>query len=195
MFRRVPQVVSKLVQAQSQGQLSLGGARASHAITWKPEPLNSNPFLSHHLMKADETDEEFDQRFLDYFNREDLDGWMLRKGLSQLHTYDVIPEPKIIIAALKAMRRVNDYSLTTRFLESIKFKCGPKKMQDIIYPYLLQEIKPTLDELGISTPEELGFDKIELFYPHTDWWEKEYYAEYGLDKNPLYNIEGRVTNN
>lgn len=27
---------------------------------------------------------------------------------------------------------------------------------------VLQEIKPTLDELGISTPEELGYDKPEL---------------------------------
>ena len=26
----------------------------------------------------------------------------------------------------------------------------------------VQEIRPTLDELGISTPEELGYDKPEL---------------------------------
>lgn len=29
-----------------------------------------------------------------------------------------------------------------------------------IYPYLIQELKPTLSELGISTPEELGIDKL-----------------------------------
>ena len=28
--------------------------------------------------------------------------------------------------------------------------------------WILQEIKPTLDELGISTIEELGYDKPEL---------------------------------
>ncbi len=27
----------------------------------------------------------------------------------------------------------------------------------------LQELQPTLDELGISTPEELGYDKPELY--------------------------------
>lgn len=36
-------------------------------------------------------------------------------------------------------------------------KAGPHKE---IYPYLIQELKPTLDELGISTPEELGIDKV-----------------------------------
>lgn len=29
-----------------------------------------------------------------------------------------------------------------------------------IYPYLIQELTPTLSELGISTPEELGIDKL-----------------------------------
>ena len=30
---------------------------------------------------------------------------------------------------------------------------------------ILQELRPTLDELGISTPEELGYDKPELGLP------------------------------
>ena len=74
---------------------------------------------------------------------------------------DLVPEPKIICAALRACRRLNDYALTTRFLESIKDKCGDEV--DKIYPYILQEIRPTLNELGISTPEELGYDKPELW--------------------------------
>lgn len=36
-------------------------------------------------------------------------------------------------------------------------KAGPYKE---IYPYLIQELEPTLSELGISTPEELGMDKV-----------------------------------
>lgn len=28
-----------------------------------------------------------------------------------------------------------------------------------IYPYVIQELRPTLNELGIPTPEELGIDK------------------------------------
>ena len=32
--------------------------------------------------------------------------------------------------------------------------------------YLFQELKPTLDELGIATLEELGYDKPELALPN-----------------------------
>lgn len=73
---------------------------------------------------------------------------------------DLVPEPKIVVAALKACRRINDFALAVRFLEAVQAKCGPKVGE--IYPYILQEIRPTLTELGINTPEELGYDKPEL---------------------------------
>ncbi|RWS18032.1 cytochrome c oxidase subunit 5A-like protein [Dinothrombium tinctorium] len=107
-----------------------------------------------------ETEEEFDARYEAYFNNPNIDGWEIRKGINDMQGLDLIPEPKIIIACLKACRRVNDYALATRYLEAIKYKCG-KRVKEV-YPYILQEIKPTLDELGISTPEELGYDKPEL---------------------------------
>jgi len=31
-----------------------------------------------------------------------------------------------------------------------------------IWPFMLQEVGPTLKELGILTPEEMGYDKPEL---------------------------------
>ena len=79
---------------------------------------------------------------------------------------DMVPEPKIINAALRACRRLNDIALTIRFLESVKEKGG--NHAKTIYPYILQEIRPTLDELGISTPEELGYDKPELALVNVD---------------------------
>lgn len=108
----------------------------------------------------EETDEEFDARYERYFNRPEIDGWEIRKALNDLHGMDLVPEPKILIAALKACRRVNDLSLCIRMLEAVKFKCGARVQE--IYPYILQELKPTLDELGVPTPEELGYDKPEL---------------------------------
>jgi len=107
-----------------------------------------------------ETDEEFDARYVAFFSRADIDGWEVRKGMNTLIGMDLVPDPKIISAALRACRRLNDYALTTRWLEAIRFRsnCANKE----IYPYVLREIKPTLDELGISTPEELGYDKPEL---------------------------------
>lgn len=79
---------------------------------------------------------------------------------------DLVPEPKIICAALRACRRLNDFALAVRFLESVKEKGGP--YAKTIYPYILQEIRPVLDELGISTPEELGYDKPELAVESVD---------------------------
>ncbi|KAJ8954233.1 hypothetical protein NQ318_005829 [Aromia moschata] len=107
-----------------------------------------------------ETDEQFDSRFESFFNRKDIDGWEIRQGMNDLAGHDLVPEPKILIAALKACRRVNDFALAVRILEAVKDKCGSKVNE--IYPYIIQELRPTLTELGISTPEELGFDKPEL---------------------------------
>lgn len=109
---------------------------------------------------SSETDEEFDQRYEAYFNRKDISGWDIRKGVNDLCGMDLVPEPTIIAAALKACRRVNDYALCIRIMEAMKNKCGSKVNE--IYPYLLQELEPTFKELGIETPEALGFDKPEL---------------------------------
>lgn len=107
-----------------------------------------------------ETDAEFDARYEAYFSRPDIDGWECRKAMNDILGADLVPEPKVISAGLKACRRVNDYALAIRWLEGVKDKCGDKVNE--IYPYLLQEIRPTLTELGMETPEDLGYDKPEL---------------------------------
>ena len=88
--------------------------------------------------------------------RPDIDGWELRRGLNELYGHDLVPEPKIIIAMLHACRRLNDYPMTVRILESVNDK-GAGSSE--IYNYILNEIKPTMEELGISTPEELDLTK------------------------------------
>ncbi|XP_055147277.1 cytochrome c oxidase subunit 5A, mitochondrial-like [Symphalangus syndactylus] len=104
-----------------------------------------------------ETDVEFDARWVTYFNKPDIDAWELRKGMNTLVSYDLVPEPKIIDAALRACRRLNDFASAVGILEAVKDKAGPHKE---IYPYVIQELRPTLNELRISTPEELGLDKV-----------------------------------
>ncbi|XP_068693962.1 cytochrome c oxidase subunit 5A, mitochondrial-like [Montipora capricornis] len=103
--------------------------------------------------KPKESDEAFDARWKAYFERPDIDAWELRHGLNELYGKDLVPEPKILIAMFNACRRLDDFPLTVRILESVKSKAAGSQE---IYNYILQEIKPTMDELGLSTPEELG---------------------------------------
>ena len=113
-----------------------------------------------HSSHSTESDADFDARYEAYFNRPDIDAWEARKAMNDLIGMDLVPEPKIVVAGLKACRRLNDYALAIRWLEAVKNSCGPHVKE--IYPYMLQEIRPTLSELGIETPEELGYDQPEL---------------------------------
>jgi cytochrome c oxidase subunit 5a len=111
-----------------------------------------------------ESDAEFDARYEAYFNRPDIDGWEYRKAMSTLAQMDLVPEPAIVAAALRACRRLNDVALATRTLEVVKVKCAPNAKE--LWPYMLQELQPTLDELGINTLEEMGYEQPELALPN-----------------------------
>jgi len=122
-----------------------------------PAGVSGIRFMSAHGPK--ESDAEFDARYLAFFNRPEIDGWELRKGMTDLFGMDLIPEPEIICAALRACRRLNDYALTVRYLEALHMKC---KVHKDLWPYVVQEIKPTVEELGCNLPGDLGYDKPEL---------------------------------
>ncbi|XP_072291454.1 cytochrome c oxidase subunit 5Aa [Eucyclogobius newberryi] len=135
-------------------RLSVSGVRSLARPLPRCQAILASRFYSHGKV---ETDEEFDARWITYFNKSDIDAWELRKGMNTLIGYDLVPEPKILDAALRACRRLNDMASAIRILEAVKDKAGPHKE---IYPYVIQELRPTLDELGISTPEELGIDQV-----------------------------------
>lgn len=146
------------------GQLALRNCMIKKALPINVSQIRTrfnpaNPGLAYPREGIEETDEEYDQRYLNYFNRPDIDGWELRKGINDMQGKDLIPEPKIMIAVLKACRRVNDHSLAVRYLEAVLRKANYKKN---IVDYLMNEVQPTLKELGISTPEEMGYDEPEL---------------------------------
>ena len=67
---------------------------------------------------------------------------------------------QVQISILRACRRLHDFAMAVRYLESMKCKADAADKK--IYPYILQEIRPVLEELGINTPEEMGYDKPEL---------------------------------
>merc|ERR1711974_222697 len=112
---------TKMLRTAARALLSQTGIQSRSA---QPARVTGIRLMS---SKKEETDAEFDARFEAYFNRPDIDGWEVRKAMHDLTGLDLVPEPKLVAAALRACRRVDDYALTTRFLEVNKFKCGPKE--------------------------------------------------------------------
>uniref|UniRef100_M3Z9U6 Cytochrome c oxidase subunit 5A, mitochondrial n=1 Tax=Nomascus leucogenys TaxID=61853 RepID=M3Z9U6_NOMLE len=97
---------------------------AGAATTWAgpSSPAATIQSVRCYSRGSQETDEEFDARWVTYFNKPDTDAWELRKGINTLVTYDMVPEPKIIDAALRACRPLNDFASTVRILEAVKDK-------------------------------------------------------------------------
>ncbi|KAG8696906.1 Cytochrome c oxidase subunit 6, partial [Ceratobasidium sp. 395] len=97
-----------------------------------------------------ESFETFSARYEQFFTQvQDL--FELQRGLNNCFTYDLDPSPAVIEAALRAARRVDDYSTAVRIFEGIKEKVENKGQ----YEAYLTELKGVKDELGISTKEEL----------------------------------------
>ena len=116
--------------------------------------------------KKAESWDDYDKRYIGFFKDPNLDGWWLRKHLQEIHTEDCVADPKVAAEVLRACRRLNDFGMAVRFLESCRFKAGPNASS--VMPYMYQELKPVMDELGIPTLEELGYDKPELACPKVE---------------------------
>lgn len=99
-------------------------------------------------------------------NYAQFDGWELRQLINFVAADDGVPEPEIIIEVLKGCRNNNDYALATRFLEVVRLKGGNKMSET--WPYIMQEIGPTMQELGISTLKEMGYEEPELWLENVD---------------------------
>ena len=98
----------------------------------------------------EESFEAFNARYTGFFDSvEDL--FELQRGLNNCFAYDLVPSPQVIEAALRASRRVNDYSTAVRIFEGIKQKVENKNQ----YQQYVDALKDTRDELGIHLKEEL----------------------------------------
>lgn len=62
-----------------------------------------------------------------------------------------MPSPSVLVAALKAARRVNDYPTAVRIFEGVKAKVENKQQ----YQEYLEELKPLREELGVALKEDL----------------------------------------
>ncbi|KAG5338542.1 hypothetical protein E4T56_gene18610 [Termitomyces sp. T112] len=99
---------------------------------------------------AQESYESFSERYVKFFqNAEDL--FEVQRGLNNCFAHDLVPSPSVVEAALRASRRVNDFSTAVRIFEGIKEKVENKQQ----YQAYLEELKGIREELGINTKEEL----------------------------------------
>ncbi|RSH94042.1 Cytochrome c oxidase subunit 6 [Saitozyma podzolica] len=97
-----------------------------------------------------ESFEAFNQRYHTFFNSVS-DLFELQRGLNNCFAYDLVPTTEVVDAALRAARKVNDYATAVRILEGVREKVENKGQ----YQAYLDELKSTLQELGISSKEEL----------------------------------------
>ncbi|KIW07431.1 cytochrome c oxidase subunit 6, mitochondrial [Verruconis gallopava] len=98
----------------------------------------------------EETYEEFTQRYENEFNNVQ-DVFELQRNLNNAFAYDLVPSPSVIIAALRAARRVNDFPTAVRIFEGIEMKVENKGQ----YEEYLKELEPIREELGISLKETM----------------------------------------
>ncbi|ETS77029.1 Cytochrome c oxidase subunit 6 [Pestalotiopsis fici W106-1] len=99
---------------------------------------------------AEETFEEFTARYEKEFEAVQ-DVFELQRNLNNAFAYDLVPSPSVVVAALKAARRVNDFPTAVRIFEGIKAKVENKGQ----YEQYLAELKPLREELGILLKEDL----------------------------------------
>ncbi|KAL7276252.1 Cytochrome c oxidase subunit 6 [Rhizina undulata] len=98
----------------------------------------------------EESFEEFTARYEKEFDNVN-DVFELQRNLNNAFAYDLVPSPSVIIAALKAARRVNDFPTAVRIFEGVKAKVENKQQ----YQQYLDELKDLREELAIPLVEDL----------------------------------------
>ncbi|CAG0919661.1 unnamed protein product [Notodromas monacha] len=132
-------------------------------LPFEEQRRNCTGHAAEHL--TEESVGRLEQKFINYFSDKEIDGWDLRQKITDLFYEDMVPSPKVVESILEACRRVNDYALTIRFLEALHAKTG---QDEAIFEWLMAQVKPTMDKLGISTLKQLGYDKPELWMEDND---------------------------
>ncbi|KJX97108.1 unnamed protein product [Zymoseptoria tritici ST99CH_1A5] len=105
-----------------------------------------DPHDPHH----EESFEEFTARYEKEFESVQ-DVFELQRNLNNAFAYDLVPSPSVIIAALRAARRVNDYPTAVRVFEGIKAKVENVGQ----YEEYVKELEGIRLELGINLKENM----------------------------------------
>jgi len=129
-------------------------ARCSAKVLYTPKPAFPLRFgavrFAHDGGHESESYEDFNARYAKFFDSVD-DLFELQRGLNNCFAYDLVPSLSVVESALKASRRVNDFSTAVRIFEGLKEKVENKSQ----YSNYLDETASLRKELGLQTKEEL----------------------------------------
>jgi cytochrome c oxidase subunit 5a len=101
-----------------------------------------------------------------------------QRNLNNAFAYDLVPAPSVIVAALKAARRVNDYPTAVRVFEGGS-SCSTITRRHTNTPFPLSGIKAKVENQGQydeylgeleSIRKELGIELRETMYPESSWF-------------------------
>ncbi|ESP00628.1 hypothetical protein LOTGIDRAFT_157909 [Lottia gigantea] len=140
-------------------------ANSTRRMVFQPAPLQVTSLrlksnVDSQIRKLADTEDGLEGAdLLNFRALENSDSWLTRKVFSEIAGYDSIPDPKVMVAGLVACRRLNDYALAIRFIENIHHKA--QGFDKNLWAYIQQEITPAMQELGISSLEEMGYEKPE----------------------------------
>ncbi|KAI0472097.1 cytochrome c oxidase polypeptide VI [Xylariaceae sp. FL0804] len=112
--------------------------------------LNFSTTPARRSNEPEETFEEFNDRFEKEFDGVH-DVFELQRNLNNVFAYDLVPSPAVVLAAVKAARRVNDYPTAVRVFEAVKAKVENNGQ----YQQYLDELEPIRKEYSIMLMEEM----------------------------------------
>ncbi|KAF8253114.1 COX5A-domain-containing protein [Wilcoxina mikolae CBS 423.85] len=124
--------------------------RTSATRTVAPRIIAARMGVRNYSDAHEESFEEFTARYEKEFDNVQ-DVFELQRNLNNAFAYDLVPSPSVIIAALRAARRVNDFPTAVRIFEGIKAKVENKQQ----YQQYLEELAPVRQELGVELVEDL----------------------------------------
>ncbi|KAJ3123214.1 Kinesin-like protein kif19 [Nowakowskiella sp. JEL0407] len=108
-------------------------------------------FYSAELDPANSSDyNKFVDQWVAHFKT--ADDFELERGLNHIFAADWIPAVPVIEEALHASRRLNTFATAVRVLEGLEEKCQSQK----VFDQYLRELKPVLDEYGVTPLKDLG---------------------------------------
>merc|ERR1711935_409830 len=152
----ISRVSSRTYRSESKMQRLFSGARRALSVSASRQAnIYAVPFgagLNH--------DQRVDA-WCDYFDHPECDEIYFNDGLWAAAHDNWVAPPEVWQSALYACRRNNRYDHAIRTLEVLKMTCLNNRAA---YHWVMQELQPTIADLGMKTPEDLGIydDAVEL---------------------------------